>query len=103
MLHVISARCGAPDLHTIAPGPSVIVGDGFRCSEEIVKISRIAPFHAIIKTLAVFVDLTKAFNKAWKGGGGGWSSLQAPKEESLRQDVLVDSELLVPEISKSRA
>ena len=36
MLHVISVRCVARDLHTIAPGPlSVRAGDGSRHSEEI--------------------------------------------------------------------
>ena len=33
----------------------------------------------------------------------GGSSLQAPKEESLRQHILMDPELLVPEISMSQA
>ena len=38
MLHVISARCVARDLHTIAPGPlGVRVGDSSQLSEEIVK------------------------------------------------------------------
>ena len=59
-------------------------------------------FQQKMKTLFVFVDLTKAFDKVWKGGGGG-SSLQAPTEESLRQHVLMDPELLVPEISTSQA
>ena len=52
-----------------------------------------------MKTLAVFVDLTKAFDKEWKEG----PSLQAPKEENMRQHVLMDPELLVPEISTTQA
>ena len=56
-------------------------------------------FQQKMKTLAVFVDLTKAFDKVMEGG----SSLQAPKEESLRQHVLMDPELLVPEIRTSQA
>ena len=39
MMHVMSARCVARDLHTIAPGPleRATVGDGSRRNEEIVK------------------------------------------------------------------
>ena len=38
MLPVMSARCVARDLHTVAPGHlSVRVGDSSRRSEEIVK------------------------------------------------------------------
>ena len=38
MLHVVSARCAARDLHAVAPGLlNVCVGDSSRRSEEIVK------------------------------------------------------------------
>ena len=38
ILHVMSARCVARDLHTVAPGHlNVCVGDRSRHSEEIVK------------------------------------------------------------------
>ena len=55
MLHVISAGCVARDLHTIAPGPLVRVGDGSRRREEIVKKSRIAPFNAIIIIIIIII------------------------------------------------
>ena len=56
-------------------------------------------FQQEMKTLAVFLNFTKAFDKLWKR----FFSLQAPKEESLRQHVLMQPELLVPEISMSQA
>ena len=52
-------------------------------------------FQQKMRTLAVFVDLT--FDKVWKEG------LQAPKDESVRQHVLMDPELLILEISTSQA
>ena len=56
-------------------------------------------FQQKMKRLAVFVDLTRPFDKVWKEG----LLFNAPKEESLRQHVLMDPELLVPEISTSQA
>ena len=49
MLHLMSARCVARDLHSAVPGHlSVRVGDSSLRSEEIVQKSRIAPVSAII-------------------------------------------------------
>ena len=51
---MISARCVARDLHTIALGP---LGDGSRRNDEIVKTSRTAPLNAIIIIIIVVVVL----------------------------------------------
>ena len=56
MLHVMSVRRVARDLHTIAPWPlERRVGDSWRRSEEIVKRPRIAPFNAIIIVLIIII------------------------------------------------
>ena len=55
-LHVISARCAARDLHTVAPGPlERTCWRQFGRCEEIVKKSRIAPLNAIIIIIVVVV------------------------------------------------
>ena len=48
MLHVISARCDARDLHTIAHEPLERVGDSSRRREQIVKNLELRFLNAII-------------------------------------------------------
>ena len=55
MMHVISARCVARDLHTIAPGPlKRMCWRQFAAQSGDCKKSRIAPWSAIIILLLIF-------------------------------------------------
>ena len=59
MLHVMSARCVACDLHTIGH-LSVCVVDGSQRSEEIVKNLELRPFSVVIIIIFIIHQSTKS-------------------------------------------
>ena len=93
MVHVISARCVARDLHTITPGPLERTCWGrFTAQWGDCKKSGIAPFSAIIIIVVVIIIIIIIIANVWVTGMSRPVKRSTPKAEIKPQSTALETD-----------